>query len=53
MPFTAWKQEERNIHRDQKTYLLHMTLGGFVIELKSFQNKKGQKNLRYLTKKQK
>ena len=30
-----------------------MTSGGFVIVLKSFQNKKGKKNLRYLTKKQK
>ena len=31
MPFTAWKLEERNRHRDRKTYVFTMTSGGFVI----------------------
>ena len=30
MPFTAWKEEERNTHRDRKKYLLNMTSGGFM-----------------------
>ena len=29
MPFTAWKQTERNRQRDRKKYV--MILGGFVI----------------------
>ena len=31
MPFTAWTEEERNRHRDRKTYLRDMTSGGSVI----------------------
>ena len=31
MPFTAWKQEERNRHRDRQKNLFTMTLGDFVI----------------------
>ena len=34
MPFTAWKQEERNRHRDRKTDLFSVTSGGFVIIVK-------------------
>ena len=30
MPFTAWKQEERNRHRDRNN-LFTMTSGGFMI----------------------
>ena len=31
MPFTVWKQEERNRHRDRQKNLFTMTSGGFMI----------------------
>ena len=34
MPFTAWKQEERNKNRQRKT-LFTMTSGGFVIAVRN------------------
>ena len=33
MPFTAWKQKEKNRPRDRKN-LFTMTLGGFVIAVR-------------------
>ena len=32
MPFTAWKQKEKNRPRDRKN-LFTMTLGGFVVAI--------------------
>ena len=34
LPFTAWKEEERNRHRDKKN-LFTMTSGGFMIVVRN------------------